>query len=31
MEGIDFEFEEFGVPEAVGLALHGADFVVGSG
>ena len=25
----DFEFEEFLVPEAVGLAFHGFDFIIG--
>lgn len=26
----DFEFEEFLVPEPVGLSFHGCDFVVGT-
>ena len=26
----DFEHEEFGVSESVGLAFHGFDFVVGA-
>ena len=30
MDGIDFEFEEVFVTEAVGLSFHSFDFVVGS-
>ena len=30
MEAEDFEFEELGITEAVGLALHGFDLVVGA-
>ena len=30
MDGVDFEFEELDVAEAVGLAFHGFDFVVGA-
>ena len=30
MDGVDFEFEEVFVSEAIGLSLHGFDFVVGS-
>lgn len=30
MESQDFEFEEFQVAEAIGLALHGLDLVVGA-
>jgi len=30
MEGEDFEFKEFHIPEAVGLAFNGFDFVVGA-
>jgi hypothetical protein len=29
VKGQDFEFEKFLIPEAIGLALHGLDFVVG--
>ena len=30
MKGQDFEFEEFQVTEAVGLAFHGFDLVIGA-
>jgi len=30
MDGVDFEFEEFVVTEAIGLTLHGTDFVIGA-
>jgi hypothetical protein len=30
VEGIDLEFEERLIPEAIGLPLHGSDFVVGA-
>jgi len=30
MDSKDFEFKEFRISEAVGLAFHGFDFVVGS-
>ena len=30
MQGVDFEFEELGVSEAVGLSLHDADLGIGT-
>ena len=30
MDAADFEFEELGVSESVGLSFHGFDFVVGA-
>lgn len=29
MKGQDFEFEEFVIPEAIGLPFHGFDLIVG--